>query len=185
MSSLQDRQQAHIERQRRLGKAAPLPNIHPFPPAFPQVEVPPEPVAVPHKITHARYLSELRRLRDEISGLLTRVRVALGQEDAPPQKKPATPIIQVVANYYEIPLHDILGQRRGKSYDQPRHVAMYLAKKITGRSFPVLARSFGGRDHTTILHAYQRIEERLKTDILLQADVEDISAMLKGKSHVG
>jgi chromosomal replication initiator protein len=64
-----------------------------------------------------------------------------------------------VADYYALKMADLLSARRAREVARPRQVAMYLAKKLTPRSLPEIGRRFGGRDHTTVMHAVKRIEE--------------------------
>jgi chromosomal replication initiator protein len=61
---------------------------------------------------------------------------------------------------------------------RPRQVAMYLARKLTTRSLPEIGRRFGGRDHTTVLHACRRIEELREKDPLFKQEVDFLSSML-------
>ncbi len=63
-----------------------------------------------------------------------------------------------VAEYYTIKLSDLLSARRAREVARPRQVAMYLAKRLTPRSLPEIGRRFGGRDHTTVMHAVKRID---------------------------
>jgi chromosomal replication initiator protein len=72
-------------------------------------------------------------------------------------------IIQTVSNYYNVSVKEILGESRKRTITTPRHVAMYLAKTLTNASYPTLGERFGGRDHTTVLSACQKIE-RVRRD---------------------
>jgi chromosomal replication initiator protein len=62
---------------------------------------------------------------------------------------------------------------------RPRQVAMYLAKQLTSRSLPEIGRKFGGRDHTTVIHAVKKIEELIELDSALAEDVELLRRMLQ------
>ena len=68
-------------------------------------------------------------------------------------------IQKTVADYYKIKEADILSKRRSRSVARPRQVAMALAKELTNHSLPELGNAFGGRDHTTVLHACRKIEQ--------------------------
>ncbi|WP_420807266.1 chromosomal replication initiator protein DnaA [Alteromonas facilis] len=68
-------------------------------------------------------------------------------------------IQKTVADYYKVKLSDILSKRRSRSIARPRQVAMALAKELTNRSLPEIGNAFGGRDHTTVLHACRKIEQ--------------------------
>jgi chromosomal replication initiator protein len=88
-------------------------------------------------------------------------------------------IQKMVADYFKLKQSDLLSERRTRAVARPRHVAMYLAKQLTTRSYPDIGRRFGGRDHTTVLHAVKRIEELKTTDAGLAADLEAITRKLK------
>ena len=68
-------------------------------------------------------------------------------------------IIRKVADHYNLRMSDLLSARRARQVARPRQVAMYLAKTLTSRSLPDIGRRFGGRDHTTVIHAVRKIEE--------------------------
>jgi chromosomal replication initiator protein len=85
-----------------------------------------------------------------------------------------------VADYFNLRLSDMLAKRRALSVVRPRQVAMYLAKQLTSRSFPEIGRKFGGRDHTTVMHAVRRIEELRQTDSNIADDVDLLRRMLEG-----
>lgn len=71
-------------------------------------------------------------------------------------------IIKTVAEYYKIKVSDLLSKRRTSSLARARQIAMALAKELTNHSLPELGRAFGGRDHTTVLHAFRKIQELKK-----------------------
>lgn len=85
-----------------------------------------------------------------------------------------------VADYYKVKLSDLLSARRARDIARPRQVAMFLAKKLTPRSLPEIGRKFGGRDHTTVMHAVKRIEELRTTDSELEADIDRLSRLIDG-----
>ena len=68
-------------------------------------------------------------------------------------------IQKTVADYYKVRMADLLSKRRSRSVARPRQVAMALAKELTSHSLPEIGDAFGGRDHTTVLHACKRIKE--------------------------
>ncbi len=84
-----------------------------------------------------------------------------------------------VADYYNIRLGDLTSPRRARAVARPRQVAMYLAKQLTMRSLPEIGRKFGGRDHTTVIHAVRRIEELRAMDPTLDEDVDLLARMLE------
>lgn len=87
-------------------------------------------------------------------------------------------IQQAVARYYKLKVGDLVGKRRLQSIARPRQVAMYLAKVMTSRSLPEIGRHFGGRDHTTVLHACQKITSLVELDADLKVDIDNLSNVL-------
>lgn len=83
-----------------------------------------------------------------------------------------------VAEHYHLKLSDLMSARRAREVARPRQVAMYLAKKLTPRSLPEIGRRFGGRDHTTVMHAVKRIEELRASDREIDADVVRLTRLL-------
>ncbi|MDA9658081.1 chromosomal replication initiator protein DnaA [bacterium] len=84
-----------------------------------------------------------------------------------------------VVEHYNIKLSDMHSPRRSRSIARPRQVAMYLAKSITTRSLPEIGRKFGGRDHTTVIHAIKTIEEIMVNDPNLAEDIELLTRILQ------
>jgi len=84
-----------------------------------------------------------------------------------------------VADYYNIRLSDLLSARRSRTIARPRQVAMYLSKILTTRSLPEIGRKFGGRDHTTVIHAVKRIESLQDSDSAIQEEVDILSRALE------
>ena len=87
-------------------------------------------------------------------------------------------IQDIVASYYNLRIEDLKSQRRTRSVAYPRQIAMYLSRKLTDMSLPKIGEEFGGRDHTTVIHAYEKISENLKTDDTLQHTVNNITKKL-------
>jgi len=87
-------------------------------------------------------------------------------------------IARTVANFYHISLEEMKGKRRDKHIVFPRQVAMYLIREETASSLPVIGQAFGGRDHTTVLHSYEKISTEAKEDQRLQADLRKIREIL-------
>ncbi len=84
-----------------------------------------------------------------------------------------------VAEHFNIRLADMHSARRARAVARPRQVAMYLAKQLTSRSLPEIGRKFGGRDHTTVMHAVRKVEELRATDTGFNEDVELLRRMLE------
>jgi len=85
-----------------------------------------------------------------------------------------------VAEHYNIKFGDMHSPRRARAVARPRQVAMYLAKALTSRSLPEIGRKFGGRDHTTVMHAVRKVEELRATDPNFNEDVELLRRMIEG-----
>jgi chromosomal replication initiator protein len=73
-------------------------------------------------------------------------------------------ILKVVSRHFNVGRNDLLSARRAREVVMPRQIGMYLAKKLTARSLPEIGRRFGGRDHSTVLHAVRKIDEQMKGD---------------------
>ncbi|WP_181707924.1 chromosomal replication initiator protein DnaA [Chthonobacter rhizosphaerae] len=88
-------------------------------------------------------------------------------------------IQRVVAKHYNVSKQDLLSSRRTRSIVWPRQIAMFLSKALTPRSLPEIGRRFGGRDHTTVLHAVRKVEEMVGTDEVLAQEIEVLKRMLE------
>ena len=84
-----------------------------------------------------------------------------------------------VAEHFNIKLAEMSSARRSRQVARPRQVAMYLAKQLTSRSLPEIGRKFGGRDHTTVMHAVKKVEEIRESDVNFAEDVELLRRMLQ------
>jgi len=84
-----------------------------------------------------------------------------------------------VAEHFKIRISDMSSARRARAVARPRQVAMYLSKQLTSRSLPEIGRAFGGRDHTTVMHAVRKVEELVKSDSAFAEDVELLTRMLE------
>ena len=84
-----------------------------------------------------------------------------------------------VAEHYNIRISEMHSARRARAVARPRQVAMYLAKQLTSRSLPEIGRKFGGRDHTTVMHAVKRIDELRQGDSTLSEDIDLLRRMLE------
>jgi chromosomal replication initiator protein len=84
-----------------------------------------------------------------------------------------------VAEHFNIRIADMHSARRSRAVARPRQVAMYLAKQLTTRSLPEIGRKFGGRDHTTVMHAVKKIDELRQADVGFDEDVELLRRMLE------
>ena len=96
-----------------------------------------------------------------------------------PKRVKIEDIQRVVARQYNVSRADLLSSRRTANVVRPRQVAMYLAKTLTLRSLPEIGRRFGGRDHTTVLHAVRKIENLVGNDTSLAEEVEVLKRQLQ------
>jgi chromosomal replication initiator protein len=87
-------------------------------------------------------------------------------------------IQKTVAEYYKIKVSDLHSKRRNRSVARPRQVAMSLAKELTSHSLPEIGDAFGGRDHTTVLHACRKIVELKGTNTDIEEDVKNLLRIL-------
>jgi chromosomal replication initiator protein len=83
-------------------------------------------------------------------------------------------IQRVVADYYQLKMSDLLSKRRSRSVARPRQVAMSIAKELTNHSLPEIGEAFGGRDHTTVLHACRKVKELEGADREVQRDLKNL-----------
>jgi chromosomal replication initiator protein len=140
-----------------------------------------------------RFTDSVRELEGALNTLVARVggdiaRLTLDESQAilrphlsvSERKVTVDTIQKVVAEHYALKQADLLSERRARAIARPRQVAMWLAKQITTRSLPDIGRRFGGRDHTTVLHAVRRIESLKADDPVLARDVDMLLRKLRG-----
>lgn len=87
-------------------------------------------------------------------------------------------IQEVVAAYYGLEPDDLAGQSRKWDVAHPRQVAMYLAREQTGQSLPCIGKRFGGRDHSTVIHAVREVRKRMSADNAVFRDVQRLAGFL-------
>lgn len=87
-------------------------------------------------------------------------------------------IIKTVAAYYDIGASDLTGKCKRRVFARPRQIAYYLARTLTPRSYPEIGKLFGGRDHSTLIHGCELIEQLILTDGKIRRDVEKLRARL-------
>ena len=132
----------------------------------------------------------------ELEGALVRVQAfaAMNSEDISPslaadalktlksgKGHPQLSILQIqeeVAKYYHIQLKDLKGKKRVKSIVVPRQIAMYLARELTDNSLPKIGAEFGGKDHTTVIHAHEKIQQLMDSSVSMQNEVSEIKNFL-------
>jgi chromosomal replication initiator protein len=105
---------------------------------------------------------------------------------SPRQSNVTVDLIQrTVADYFNLSTNDMKGKRRTKVISFPRQIAMYITREITEYSTTEVGLEFGGRDHTTVMHACQRIENRMRTDPTLEPTIQYLIRQLKEQSAKG
>ncbi len=140
-----------------------------------------------------RFTDSVRELEGALNTLVARVggdiaRLTLDESQAilrphlsvSERKVTVDTIQKTVAEHYALKQSDLISERRARAIARPRQVAMWLAKQITTRSLPDIGRRFGGRDHTTVLHAVRRIEALKADDPVLARDVDLLLRKLRG-----
>jgi chromosomal replication initiator protein len=104
-------------------------------------------------------------------------------KDIIPSSKPKVITIleiqRIVGEHFSIKLEDFKAKKRTKSVAFPRQIAMYLSRELTDHSLPKIGEEFGGRDHTTVIHAHEKISKLLQSDSQLQKQVKEINELLK------
>ncbi len=140
-----------------------------------------------------RFTDSVRELEGALNTLVARVggdiaRLTLDEAQAilrphlsVTERRVTVDMIQkTVAEHYALKQADLVSERRARAVARPRQVAMWLAKQITTRSLPDIGRRFGGRDHTTVLHAVRRIEQLKGEDPAIARDVDVLLRKLRG-----
>jgi len=84
-----------------------------------------------------------------------------------------------VAEEYGLSLHDLKTKRRNKNIVFPRQIAMYLSRKLTELSLPEIGDFFGGKDHTTVLHSYNKIKEEINNNMELKNKIDRIAQLIQ------
>lgn len=90
-------------------------------------------------------------------------------------------ILEAVARYYDIKPGEFKSKKRSRDISYPRQIAMYLCRDLTGMSLPQIGGEFGGRDHTTVIHAIDKIKEEMEKTPQTKRVIEDIKANITGK----
>lgn len=88
-------------------------------------------------------------------------------------------IIKVVAEHYNIKQDELFNKKRTQNIAYPRQIAMYLCRELADLSYPKIGELFGGRDHTTVIHAYEKISKSKATNITLQKDIQEMIDILR------
>jgi len=140
-----------------------------------------------------RFTDSVRELEGALNTLVARLGdgvCSLGLEEAQAMLRPhlrggekrvtVDDIQKAAAEHFGLKQADLISERRNRAIARPRQAAMWLAKQLTTRSLPDIGRRFGGRDHTTVLHAVRRIDELRAADAQLARDLETLTRKLRG-----
>lgn len=179
MTLARQRYQAHLERQRRLGKLPPTPENTASPPVQPLLQ--PAPALAPQReqpLFCAKQARTIKALQKEVAELSARLKAIVREDDSPlvmPSRIKS--VITAVAEYYRISLNDIVCHRRSREVALPRQVAMYLAKELTTNSLPEIGRVLD-RDHSTILHGCRKIATLRLQDPVLDTQIRELTDLL-------
>lgn len=101
------------------------------------------------------------------------------KENSVKSKPTITDIQETVAQYFDLKVSDLTGKKRPRNIVVPRQIAMYIAREITEASFPKIGQEFGGKDHTTVLHSYDKVSEAMKSQSEIRKNVESILKLLE------
>lgn len=145
-------------------------------PAF--VEPKPEPESAPANLTD--WVAD-----DEYARMLATWQPETAPDDTRPIRTSLSRIAyiqQIVARRYNVSREDLISTRRTQHVLLPRQIAIYLARTLTIRSLPEIGRLFGNRDHTTVMHAVRRIEQRMQSDQKCAGDVAMFVKQIEGRS---
>ena len=133
----------------------------------------------------------------DLEGALSRIKVYTSMTDGPittsmvaealrgliDQKTERTVTISLIQNkvakYYNVTVPDLKGKMRVKTIVKPRQIAMYLSRELTNASLPKIGQEFGGKDHTTVIHAHEKISKELFRNKELQKQINDLKEELQ------
>jgi hypothetical protein len=166
---------ARRERERKIAAHA-----HPDPPmACPSASVRSQPaVASRPQPSPPAVQAGAERLKKIRAPFKTWLRIVDGINPPAPLKLSIEEIQAAMARHYRMAQPDLISARRTADVVRPRQIAMFLAKNLTPNSLPVIGRKFGGRDHTTVLHAVRKIEALRTRDSNLAGDLDAIARTL-------
>lgn len=135
-------------------------------------------------------IGERATLVKEVAELRNTVAILKAHFRDDPNEKLNRPVIfikaiqRVVAEYYDVEARDMISDRRTKIICQPRQVAMYLAREMTPRSLPEIGVRFGGRDHTTVLHACRKVERLIAEGHDVGTEIVSLKALVIAQSAI-
>lgn len=136
------------------------------------------------KEAHAK-IAELQEINTKLIGKIGSLTTELNRRQKFPAETPApflkiSQVTELVSTEFRMAVLDMQSERRTRDATEARMVAMYLARKLTNRSYPTIAKFFGGRDHTTAMNAFNVIEARRKENTVLDARIGRLEQSLLG-----
>ena len=99
------------------------------------------------------------------------------------QQISATTIMQTVSTYYDVSIDDLCGRNRSKTLVMPRQIAMYLCRELTDLSLPRIGQQFGGKDHTTVMHAVKKVTNEMKEKRQIYNQVAELTGLIKAEGR--
>ncbi len=131
---------------------------------------------------HSAHVAEYR-LQTALDDYLGSTEETEGQTIHPlVEKTTIDKIIRECSRYFDVPIIDLKANRRTRKIVLPRQTAMYLARIMTTWSLPVIGKRMGGRDHTTVLHAVNKIAKLRETDESISKAIDDLTAIIRGEA---
>ena len=124
-------------------------------------------------------MKEDRRVRKTRSAIKSSFIELLNEKEL--EKITIQDIQKVVGQYYSVRIEDFSAKKRTKSIAYPRQIAMYLSRELTDFSLPKIGEEFGGRDHTTVIHAHEKIVNDIKADPTFKQEVENLEKEIRNQ----
>ncbi len=120
-----------------------------------------------NKIIVFHQLKNISPTPESIKSILSSVEASQGQKMATPQQ-----LTQLISDFYNVAVDDILGKSREKKLSFPRQIIMYMLREDLKMSYPSIGEELGGRDHTTAMHAHEKIKKEIEKDMKLRQEIE-------------
>ena len=109
------------------------------------------------------------------------IKILIKNSIKPPKSITINDVIKTIANFYNIAENELYEKTRKKEVVKPRQIAMYVLREDFATSYPFIGQKLGGRDHTTVIHAYEKIKRDLAVDTILSQELEQIKTLLYGE----
>jgi chromosomal replication initiator protein len=109
---------------------------------------------------------------------LAEIKSIVKANEKPKKTASVKDVLRVIANFYQIEEKSIYEKTRRKEVVRPRQIAMFLLREDCSVSYPLIGQKLGGRDHTTVIHSYEKIKSELKVNSVLEQEIKQLRAML-------